>query len=114
MRSKCLLLVKIQIENLGLKKKWGVKQIFLAAIYVMLLVMLASYSFGLAFGLGFLGMEELVLGFLGMEELVPGCAVILPGIVTFFFSMLKTNGILFAYKDYEMLMSLPVPTRTVC
>ena len=42
-----------------------------------------------------------------------GCAVILPGIVTFFFSMLKTNGILFAYKDYEMLMSLPVPTRTV-
>lgn len=103
MRSKCLLLVKIQIQNLGLKKKWGVKQIFLAAIYVMLLVMLASYSFGLAFG----------LGFLGMEELVPGCAVILPGIVTFFFSMLKTNGILFAYKDYEMLMSLPVPTRTV-
>lgn len=54
MRSKCLLLVKIQIQNLGLKKKWGVKQIFLAAIYVMLLVMLASYSFGLAFGLGFL------------------------------------------------------------
>lgn len=103
MRSKCLLLVKIQIQNLGLKKKWGVKQIFLAAIYVMLLAMLASYSFGLAFG----------LGFLGMEELVPGCAVILPGIVTFFFSMLKTNGILFAYKDYEMLMSLPVPTRTV-
>ena len=46
MRSKCLLLVKIQIQNLGLKKKWGVKQIFLAAIYVMLLVMLASYSFG--------------------------------------------------------------------
>lgn len=103
MRSKCLLLVKIQIQNLGLKKKWGVKQIFLAAIYLMLLVMLASYSFGLAFG----------LGFLEMEELVPGCAVILPGIVTFFFSMLKTNGILFAYKDYEMLMSLPVPTRTV-
>ena len=103
MRSKCLLLVKIQIQNLGLKKKWGVKQIFLAAIYVMLLAMMASYSFGLAFG----------LGFLGMEELVPGCAVILPGIVTFFFSMLKTNGILFAYKDYEMLMSLPVPTRTV-
>ena len=34
MRSKCLLLVKIQIQNLGLKKKWGVKQIFLAAIDV--------------------------------------------------------------------------------
>lgn len=74
MRSKCLLLVKIQIQNLGLKKKWGVKQIFLVAIYVMLLAMMASYSFGLAFG----------LGFLEMEELVPGCAVILPGIVTFF------------------------------
>ncbi|MBS4980111.1 MAG: hypothetical protein KHZ72_01890 [Lachnospiraceae bacterium] len=103
MRSKCLLLVKIQIQNLTPKKKWGAKQIFLAAMYVVLLAMLASYSFGLAFG----------LGLIGMEEIVPGCAVMLPGIVIFFFTMLKANGVLFAYKDYEMLMSLPVPTRTV-
>lgn len=103
MKNKCLLLLKVQIQNMAPKKKWGAKQIFLAAMYGILLAMLASYSFGLSFG----------LGFLKMEEIVPGCAVIVPGIVIFFFTMLKTNGIMFAYKDYDMLMALPIPTRTV-
>lgn len=103
MKNKCLLLLKVQIQNMAPKKKWGAKQIFLAAMYGILLAMLASYSFGLSFG----------LGFFKMEEIVPGCAVIVPGIVIFFFTMLKTNGIMFAYKDYDMLMALPIPTRTV-
>lgn len=103
MKSKCLLLLKVQIQNLAPKKKWGAKQVFLAAMYGILLAMLASYSFGLSFG----------LGFLNMEKLVPGCAVVVPGLVIFFFTMLKTNGIMFGYKDYDMLMALPVPTRTV-
>ncbi len=103
MKSKCLLLLKVQIQNLAPKKKWGAKQVFLAAMYGILLAMLASYSFGLSFG----------LGFLNMEELVPGCAVVVPGLLIFFFTMLKTNGIMFGYKDYDMLMALPVPTRTV-
>lgn len=66
-------------------------------------VVMAGYSFGFAYG----------FGYLGMAEVVPGYAITISALVTLVFTFFKTNGFLFAYRDYDLLMALPVRTETV-
>lgn len=40
------------------------------------------------------------------------CALVI-SVLAFFFTLFKTNGYLFNFKEYDMLMSLPFETRTV-
>lgn len=102
-RSKCWLLFKTQMKNefgRSLKSR-GRKMTSFAVGLVVLLI--AFYAYMLAYG----------LGSMGMEEVVPSYGVAITGLITLFFTALKTNGVLFAYKEYDMMMSFPVKTSTV-
>lgn len=54
------------------------------------------------------GLEKLNVG-----HLIPVYSFILCTVLSLFFTMFKANGELFAYKDYEMLMALPIKTSVV-
>lgn len=103
MKSKCLLLFKVQFFNqLNVKSK-AKSQIMVMASMGILGVVLAIYSFMLGYG----------LGSMSMAEVIPSYALAITSIVTLFFTAIKANGVLFAYKDYDILMALPVKTSTV-
>ncbi|WP_099468163.1 ABC transporter permease [Konateibacter massiliensis] len=74
----------------------GVAVCFVGAI-------LALYSFMLGLG----------LGVIGIGNVIPGYAITLVGLITLFFTIFKSNGVLFGTRDYEMLMSLPVKTSEI-
>lgn len=99
MASKCVTLLKVQLtEQLKSKGKgWS------AAAMGILGGALAFYSYLIAAG----------LGAAGIPEVIPSYGVVIGSLVTLFFTILKTNGILFAYRDYDLLMSLPVKTSVV-
>lgn len=50
---------------------------------------------------------------LHLEESVPLVAVLVGAVAGAVAAFLKANGVLFAFKDYDLVMSLPVPTSTV-
>ncbi len=83
------------------KKKGRI--ISVAVAFLILMIMLSGYSFGLAYG----------FGSIGMAYVIPGYALTITSIVTVFFTFFKTNGILFGARDYDMLMALPIRTETI-
>lgn len=83
------------------KKKHRLMGIFFA--YIIVAAMFVGYSFIIGYG----------YGYLKMEDAIPGYALAISSIVVLFFTFIKTNGFLFAYRDYDILMSLPFSTQTV-
>ena len=73
------------------------------AAIILCLIVLAGYSGAMAYG----------YAYLGLTELIPGIALVISSLFTLFFTMFKANGELFGFKDYDMVMSLPVPIRTI-
>ena len=65
--------------------------------------MLTVYSFSLAMG----------LIKLGVGTVIPAYALAISSVITLFFTIMKSHGVLFAFRDYDMLMSLPVRTRDI-
>jgi ABC-2 type transport system permease protein len=51
--------------------------------------------------------------YLGMTALIPGIAMVISSLIALFFTIFKANGDLFAFPDYEKVLSLPIPIRTV-
>lgn len=43
----------------------------------------------------------------GLQEAIPAMCALIISAASFFLTILKTNGYLFAFKEYDMLMSLP-------
>ncbi len=74
---------------------------FIALIFLFL--MLIGYSYAIGFG----------ISFLGMAETVPVMAFAICGLLSLFFTMLKSVAVLFGFKDYDMLMSLPISNKVV-
>lgn len=68
-------------------------------LYLMLMV------YGVAICIGY--------GSLGLADCVPVLCAATISILAFMFTFFKTNGYLFAFKEYDMLMSLPFETRTI-
>ena len=102
-KSKCWLLFKTQMRNeFGRSLKSRGRKMTSFAIGIVLL-MLVFYAYMLSYG----------LGSMGMAEVIPSYGLAITGLITLFFTALKTNGVLFAYKEYDMVMSLPVKTSTV-
>ncbi len=111
MSNKLFTLLKIQYLNTSsfnrlkheknTKKK--VRQLLLYLCFILLAFLLMIYAFSLAYG----------YGSLGLVNVIPYYAIAISGIITIVFTFLKTNGVLFGYKDYDLLMSLPVSTKTV-
>ena len=52
-------------------------------------------------------------GVSGMIDAAPVMCALTISILAFFFTFFKTNGYLFNFKEYDMLMSLPFEARTV-
>ena len=50
-------------------------------------------------------------GVLGMAEAVPALCALTLSALAFVFTLFKTNGYLFNFKEYDMLMSLPFEWR---
>ncbi|NCB92736.1 MAG: permease [Clostridia bacterium] len=72
------------------------------AVGIAIAVMI-GYCFAIGYG----------LGYLGLAEVIPGYALTITGIVNLMFTFIKTNGFLFAYRDYDLLMALPYRTETI-
>ena len=83
------------------KKKYrAIAMIFVMAFVV---IVMGGYCFGISYG----------FGYMGISYVVPGYALTISSLVVLMFTFLKTNGVLFASKDYDMLMALPMKTETV-
>ena len=52
-------------------------------------------------------------GVMGIIQVVPTMTAVMISAVAFIFTLLKTNGYLFNFKEYDMLMSLPFEAKTV-
>ena len=79
------------------------RSIGMLVAYAILGLMMVGYSF--ATGMGY--------GAMGLVDLLPSLAMFATVLFNLLFTFIKANGYLFAYKDYEQIMSLPIPVRTV-
>ncbi|MBP7174707.1 MAG: hypothetical protein KBA53_00620 [Thermoclostridium sp.] len=110
-QNLCWLLVKNRLTaQLGMNvfryekdKRKRTNKIATTVAILVCLVMAAVYCSAMAYG----------YAYMGLTELIPGIALMLSSLMTLFFTMFKTNGELFGFKDYDRVMSLPIPVRTV-
>ncbi|MBR4145274.1 MAG: hypothetical protein IKU06_07430, partial [Lachnospiraceae bacterium] len=70
--------------------------------YSILYLCLIAYC--IATGIGY--------GKMGLTEIMPANCAITVSILAFIFTLFKTNGYLFNFKEYDMLMSLPFSPGT--
>ena len=102
---KTLLLSTSQINILkhttDKKKKSKVIGSFIGLTVIYLMIM--GYSVANCIGYGMLGIANSIPAF---------CALTLSEIA-FLFTFFKTNGYLFNFKEYDMLMALPFDSATV-
>ncbi|PEB78370.1 permease [Bacillus cereus] len=111
MNISSLGLLKIRlITQLGLNtfkyekdKKKKQNKILLSASIVLVGVMLMLYCGASAYG----------LVKLGISEIIPVYALVISSVLTLFFTIFKANGEIFAFKDYDLLMSLPIRVSTI-
>lgn len=83
------------------RKKY--RNIAIYASFLLLVIVMGVYCYGLSYG----------YGALGMSSVIPGYALTITSIIIFAFTFIKTNGILFGTRDYDMLMSLPIRAEAV-
>lgn len=84
------------------KKRRG-RYISMTVAFSILALTLVSYSYSIGSG----------MGFLGMAEAIPTTAFSICCMMTLCFTMLKSVATLYGFKDYDMLMSLPVSNKVV-
>ena len=84
------------------KKKRG-KIVGSAVASVLLYAMLMAYCGLMCFG----------YGLIGLIDSVPVLCALTIAAIAFFMTVFKTNGYLFQFKEYDMLMSLPFKAKTV-
>ena len=100
------LLAALELKNLfGLNtlrhtKDRSVKKrsILLGIVWTMLILMVASYVSGLAYG----------LIYLGMGSIVPAYLTVIASFIIFAFGIFKTGGVIFNRSGYDILSSLPL------
>lgn len=111
MKNSTLILLKAQCLNQsGINafkyekdKKKKNRMVMLAVSIAIVIIMLAGYCFITAYG----------LGSIGLAEIIPGYAFTITSLIILFFTIFKASGVLFAFKDYDMLMALPAKTTEV-
>ncbi len=86
------------------KDKKKRKRVVMSAVGVVcLFAMLMAYSVAMCVG----------YGKFGMISAVPETCALTISLLAFVFTLFKTNGYLFNFKEYDMLMSLPFEASTV-
>ncbi len=81
------------------KRKIVAAYVGLAFLYAMLI------GYSLAMCIGF--------GQIGVIDAVPGICAMTVSVLSFILTMLRTNGYMFNFKEYDMLMALPFEVKTV-
>lgn len=108
-------LTKLQLlSSFGLNKALHTKdpaerrKALLLSITIMAgVLMIGAFSFSYSFMMA-MAFEEL-----GRMDLLLAIMMAVTSIVGFFTTVYKASGVLFSYKDYDMIMSLPVKTSHV-
>ena len=90
------------LKNCKDKKKRG-KIIGAAIGTIILYLMLTAYCITQAIG----------LGYFGLTDSIPAMCAIIISLLSFFLTLFKTNGYLFNFKEYDMLMSLPFNPKDI-
>ena len=111
MNNSCVTLLKVQlISFFGINEMRYSKDskkrrslIIFGVSIILLGIAAGAYSTGMAYG----------LVSMGMVEIIPAYMLMIISVITLIMTMFKTNGILFGFKDYDMVMSLPVKTSAV-
>jgi ABC-2 type transport system permease protein len=78
-------------------------KIAITIVIAICLLVFSAYCAAAAYG----------YAYLGMSALIPGIAMVASSLVTLMFTIFKANGDLFGFRDYEKVMSLPIPIRIV-
>lgn len=111
MRSKNIILLKTLLKSTSQwnqyryskdKKKRG-RVIGNTIGFGILYLLLAGYCVAMAIG----------YGWLGMIDCAPIMCAMVISLLAFVFTLFKTNGYLFAFKEYDMLMALPFESKAV-
>lgn len=102
---KTLLLSTSQWNKMRYAKDKKVKNRAIGGLVgkTVILLMLASYSVLIC----------MVLSQFGLAEEIPILCGWTISVMAFLFTLLKTNGYLFHFKEYDMLMSLPFEVKTI-
>lgn len=61
----------------------------------------------------YVGLTAVGIGMSGMAAALPALTADIICIMSFFLAIFKTNGYMFAFKEYDMLMSMPFPVGTI-
>lgn len=77
--------------------------IIFGVVMVIIGISAGAYSSAIAYG----------LASIGVAKIIPSYMLMIISVITLMITMFKTNGILFGFKDYDMVMSLPVKTSDV-
>lgn len=109
--TKCWLLFKVQLLgffgiNRALKtndKKEKRSLIVMGAVMLFVAIIMVGYSAGMA----------IACAHFGMADVLPPLILLVCAICTLVVTFLKCNGVLFGFRDYDMMMSLPVKSSTV-
>ncbi len=103
--SRTLLINQFKLNTFQSKGEIRNKRRFylMLAVGIFLCLMLMVYAY----------MMGMSLAMMGMIEIIPAYGLIMASAFILFFTILKSNGTLFAFKDYEIMMSLPLTTRTI-
>lgn len=87
----------------GEKRKLTGFLVMMGTVALLLVGMMTLYSVGMAF----------VLEPAGLLDLVPGLMMAVASVLSLVTTVYKAPGLLFAFKDYDLLMSLPVRTGSL-
>jgi len=114
MGNKALLLTKVNLQNtfslVALKKAPRGERNRAIMVFAAIVIVVASLVGSLV--ALFLTMGE-TLAEAGMSHLLPTIGVIAISVMVFMFTLYKANGYLYSFRDFDLLLSLPVTERAV-
>jgi ABC-2 type transport system permease protein len=101
-------------ENFSLKRVLGfdMKKNKKKTVLIIILLIYAGVSFFGSFGFIFFDLGK-ILNEASMIDLLLMYVFVYATMITMIFSLLRSNGYLFHYKDYQILEPLPIPSRVV-
>lgn len=106
--NKIGLLMKVQLRGMLSSLRGGRRQTLALVAVCILVPYFAGIIFFMAFGMA----SSLQAMGRGLEPLL-GLMLVLAALLTLFTAIYRAGGTLFACKDYDLVMSLPVPTSAV-
>lgn len=111
MKSKSFLLLKTLLKSTGSlnaikysnDKKRKNKYVGTVVGQILINLMIVIY----------VGFTAVGLGYSGMSSAMPALSAEIICMMAFFLAIFKTNGYMFAFKEYDMLMSMPFPVSSI-